>query len=197
MMNKDNNHYTKLIKFITPLASFTKADLVKIQSVFIPVEIEPKITFLKTGQTALYVYFLSKGIVKGYKNLDGKIIVEHLSEQNNFFSSFESFNSDSPSLYTFETITKCEVLKITKPDLELLGSTVKNWNKLVEGITNHYLNRKMERIGEFQSLSAKERYMKFMEQHPHLALNVSIDNIASYLGMEPQSLSRIRKQITF
>ena len=67
----------------------------------------------------------------------------------------------------------------------------------MEIVTSEHLARKLERVQDFQTLTAKERYQKFMKDSPHLALNVSIENIASFLGMEPQSLSRIRKQITF
>ena len=103
----------------------------------------------------------------------------------------------TPSLDNFETITNCKLLKISKPGLDLLRNHSTKWNTIIESITNEHLNCKMERVRDFQTLSAKERYLKFIKETPNLALHVSIENIASFLGMEPQSLSRIRKQITF
>jgi hypothetical protein len=123
--------------------------------------------------------------------------MEHLVDEQNFFSSIESFMSETPSLDYFETVTNCKILKISKPDLEILKSYSATWNTLIETITNEHLNCKMERVRDFQTLSAKERYLKFIKETPNLALHVSVENIASFLGMEPQSLSRIRKQITF
>jgi len=184
-----------LLNFITPFSDFSETDLEQIQNVFEPEEFPAKTIFLKAGNVERYLYFLSSGIVKGYKNLNGKLIIEHLPCEENFFAAFDSFNSETPSVFTFETITACKVLKITKPNLQLLGKTVSGWNKMVERVTNEYLSCKMERIGDFQTLSAKERYLKFVSENPNQALNVSVDNIASFLGIEPPSLSRIRKQI--
>ena len=105
--------------------------------------------------------------------------------------------TETPSLDYYETITESRVLKISKPDFDILQKETKFWAIFVKEVTNEHLSCKLERVKDFQILTAKERYLKFVNQYPKLALNVSIDNIASFLGMEPQSLSRIRKQIAF
>ncbi|MEP4598422.1 MAG: Crp/Fnr family transcriptional regulator, partial [Cyclobacteriaceae bacterium] len=97
----------------------------------------------------------------------------------------------------YETITDCSLIKISKPDFDFLQKETKFWAEFVKEVTNQHLSCKLERVKDFQVLTAKERYLKFVNQYPKLALNVSIDNIASFLGMEPQSLSRIRKQVSF
>lgn len=140
---------------------------------------------------------MSQGIVKGYKINNGKIIVEHLIDENNFFTSIDSFTNETISMDYFETVTDCKLLKISKNDFDFLRQSGSKWVEFIEGITNGNLQCKMERLNDFQTLTAKERYLKFLKQSPNLALNVSVDNIASFLGVEPQSLSRIRKQIVF
>ena len=129
--------------------------------------------------------------------MDGKIVIQYLVSENQFFTSLDSFMHQTPSPDNFETITECKLLKISKPDFDLLKQSGDFWTNYVEIVTGEHLARKIERVQDFQTLTAKERYQKFMKDSPHLALNVSIENIASFLGMEPQSLSRIRKQITF
>jgi len=186
-----------LLSHIKSIISLSQEEVELIKKYFIPIEVSAQTTLLEAGKTEQYIYFLSSGIVRGYKNVNGKIIIEHLVDQQNFFTSIESFMNEIPSPDYFETITNCKLLKISKPDLDLLKSHSDKWNSVIVAITNEHLNCKMERVRDFQLLSAKERYLKFIEQAPNLALNVSVDNIASFLGMEPQSLSRIRKQITF
>ena len=105
--------------------------------------------------------------------------------------------SETASSDYYETITDCKLIKISKPDFELLQEDTTFWSDFVKNVTNEHLSGKVERVKDFQVLTAKERYLKFLKQNPKLALNVSVENIASFLGMEPQSLSRIRKQITF
>ena len=140
---------------------------------------------------------MDTGIVKGYQNIDGKIIVQHLVAEHDFFTSLDSFMTETPSPDYYETVTDCKLVKISKPDFDILQKETNFWTIFVKEVTNEHLNCKLERVKDFQVLTAKERYLKFVHQSPKLALHVSIDNIASFLGMEPQSLSRIRKQITF
>ncbi|MEM1336639.1 MAG: Crp/Fnr family transcriptional regulator [Bacteroidota bacterium] len=160
-------------------------------------DLPPRSKLLKAGMTERYLYFLDKGIIKGYQNVDGKLVVQHLIAESEFFTSLDSYMSGTPSADYFETITQSRVFKLSRPDFELLQNKITFWNDFVKRITTRHLNCKLERVKDFQTLSARERYLKFITQNPVLALNVPVENIASFLGMEPQSLSRIRKQIIF
>jgi len=186
-----------LIKYITSKTSLTQKDIDFIKKYFIYEKIPAKTHLLKAGQIERYIYFLSNGIVKGYQNIDGKIVVQHLVAEHDFFTSLDSFMTETPSLDYYETITTCTLIKVSKPNFDILQNETKFWGTLVKNVTNEHLACKLERVKDFQILTAKERYVKFLNQYPTLALNVSIDTIASFLGMEPQSLSRIRKQVTF
>lgn len=186
-----------LITYLQSRITFTQEEINLIENYFHVEELDARTHLLMAGKTERYIYYLSSGIVKGYQNINGKLIVEHLVDEQNFFTSIESFMNETPSPDYFETVTASKILKISKPDLDLLRNYSDKWNAVIETITNEHLNCKMERVRDFQTLSAKERYLKFLKDSPNLALNVSVENIASFLGMEPQSLSRIRKQITF
>ena len=184
-----------LIDYFKHRIDLTSDELDLLKKIAIPLEVPAKKRLIEAGKVERYLYFLISGIVRGYKNKDGKLIVEHLVDNNNFFTSLDSFMTESPSTDFFETITDCYIYKISRTDFELLKQSGNKWALLIEEITNENLQCKMDRVYDFQTLTAKERYLKFVEKSPNLALNVSIENIASFLGMEPQSLSRIRKQI--
>jgi len=186
-----------LINYIKSRITLTQIEIDLIKKHFVSEEILAQTNLLKSGKVERYIYFLDTGIVKGYQNIDGKIVIQHLVAEQDFFTSLDSFMTETPSLDYYETITNCNLIKISKPDFDILQKETKFWAIFVKEITNEHLSCKLERVKDFQILTAKERYLKFVNQYPNLALNVSIDNIASFLGMEPQSLSRIRKQITF
>ncbi len=177
--------------------SLSAKDINLLEKCLITEESPAQTKLLEAGKIERYVYFLSSGIVKGYQNIDGKFVIQHLVSENDFFTSLDSFMGETPSLDYYETITDCKLVKISKPDFDLLLENTAFWNEFVTSVTNEHLNCKLERVKDFQTLTAKERYLKFVDQYPKLASGVSIHNIASFLGMEPQSLSRIRKQITF
>ncbi len=186
-----------LLQFIQSKTSINQNDIDLIEKYFTYEEVPAQTCLLKAGKTEHYVYFLSEGIIKGYQNIDGKIIVQHLVAAQDVFTSLDSFTEQTPSTYYYETITDCKLLKISKPNFDLLNNNTQFWSGFVKDITNEHLSSKLERLKDFQVLTAKKRYLKFITEQPQLALHVSVDNIASYLGIEPQSLSRIRKQIAF
>lgn len=172
-------------------------DIALLKRHFIEEKLPAQTKILEAGKVERYIYFLNQGIVKGYQNIDGKIVVQHLVAEQDFFTSLDSFMNETPSLDNYETVTDCELIKITKPDYTFLKKQTAFWSDFVKTITDNHLNCKLERVKDFQVLTAKARYLKFIKTNPNLALNVSVENIASFLGMEPQSLSRIRKQVTF
>ena len=186
-----------LIHHIRSRVVLSQNEIDFIKEYFVCEEVPSHTFLLRAGMVERYIYFLDTGIVKGYQNIDGKIVVQHLVSEQDFFTSLDSFMTETPSLDYYETITDCRLLKIAKPDFDILQKETKFWSIFVKEVTNEHLSCKLERVKDFQILTAKERYLKFINQYPTLALNVSIDNIASFLGMEPQSLSRIRKQIAF
>lgn len=186
-----------LLKYIQSRVPLTQIEIDFIERHFISEEVPAQTNLLKAGKVEHYLYFLSAGIVKGYQNIDGKLVVQHLIAEQNFFTSLDSFMSGEPSVDYYETITNCHLLKISKPYFELLQTNTKFGSDFVKTVTNEHLSCKIKRVKDFQVLTAKQRYLKFIDQYPQLALNVSINDIASFLGIEPQSLSRIRKQIAF
>lgn len=186
-----------LLNLIQTKHSINSNDIALLKQCFIIDSIPGQTNLLKAGDIERHIYFLTKGIVKGYQNIDGKLVIQHLVSEQNFFTSLDSFMNQTPSPDYYETVTDCQLIKISKSDFLSLQNKTTFWTEFVKTITNEHLNCKLERIKDFQILSAKDRYLKFVKQYPKLALNVSVENMASFLGMEPQSLSRIRKQITF
>lgn len=142
-----------------------------------------------------YVYFLKTGVVKGFQIDDDKYIVNHLIEPLNFFVDFENFKNRKPAMDIFEAITDCTLLKLSKSNFDRLLNETTFFKSLISIITNNALICKMERLQNFQKLTAKERYLKLLKENPNLINNVSINDLSSYLGITPPSLSRIRKQI--
>jgi CRP-like cAMP-binding protein len=186
-----------ILKHIQSSISLTQTDIDLLQKYLIIENAPAQTSLLKAGKIEQYIYFIDSGIVKGYQNIDGKIVVQHLVAENDFFTSLDSFMTETPSLDYYETVTDCRLIKISKSNFDILQNETKFWGLFVKGVTNDHLNCKLERVKDFQILSAKERYLKIIKQKPKLVLNVSVDNIASFIGLQPQSISRIRKEIAF
>ncbi len=186
----------ELIDYIESRTAIQPLEIELVKKHFVIENVSANQILSEAGKVERYIYFIIDGIVKGYQNIDGKIIIQHLVNEQDFFTSLDSFMNETPSLDYYETITDCKLLKLSKVDYDFLQNETTFWETFVKNVTSEHLNCKLNRVRDFQTLTAKERYVKFVDDNPKLALNVSIDNIASFLGMEPQSLSRIRKQLT-
>ncbi|HTF82720.1 MAG TPA: Crp/Fnr family transcriptional regulator, partial [Cytophagales bacterium] len=158
--------------------------------------IPAKTVMLHVGQVEYDLYFISKGIVKGYRNIEGCHVVEHLAGEGQFFSALESLLKNKPSELVIEAVTACEGYKIKKADYDQILHSDSKLKGFLESLMSSSILCKMNRINDFQTLSARQRYEKLLAAHPKMVLNTPVETIASYLGMEPQSLSRIRKQLT-
>ncbi|MDR6486546.1 CRP-like cAMP-binding protein [Chryseobacterium vietnamense] len=143
-----------------------------------------------------YLYFVVSGFVRLFHYNDkGDEITTHINCPPGFITSYSHFTSQSKSDENLECITECELLRITKPDLDLLmqqSSVFKDFSFL---IFQQSLSYNEQRAKELATLTAEKRYLKLMAQNPEILHNVPMQYIASFLGMNPKSLSRIRKQI--
>ena len=78
-----------LLGILTSQASLTSNEIQLIEKYFVAVDAPANTSLLKAGNVELYVYFLSSGIVKGYQNIDGKLVVQHLVPEQDFFTSLD------------------------------------------------------------------------------------------------------------
>ncbi len=184
-----------LINYINQIHKLNNDEVNSIKEFFTHKKITRNSPITKNGATANYIYFLETGIVKGYQNEDGKFIVNHLIEPMNFFVDFESFQNRTAAVDIFEAVTDCSVYTLSKTNFDFLNNNTSFFKTFVNSINSNALACKMERINDFQKLTAKERYLKILKVSPNLVNTVSINDLSSYLGIEAPSLSRIRKQI--
>ncbi len=184
-----------LIQYISNNISLSENELPKLERLFTHKEYKKNDYFLKHNQKVNFIYFLSRGIVKGYEFENGNEVVKHLVEENNFFTDFDNFQSKSSTIQTFQAVTDCEAFRISKKDFDYILKEFPDFQLFVNSIIQESLSCKMERLSDFQTLTAKERYLKLMNTSPKLIQEVSINDLSSFLGIAPSSLSRIRKQI--
>ncbi|MGH1335172.1 MAG: Crp/Fnr family transcriptional regulator [Aureispira sp.] len=186
-----------LLHYLNEIVLLTKEEQTRIKNSFVQQEIAPNEVIIPSGRVATSVYFLANGFVKGYQLHKGKVVLDHLIEKGNFFTSLESFTEEAPSLDTFQAIGPVRLYQISKADYDHFNKDWANFQRISNHIMNSTLTCKMERIKDFQVLSAKERYLKLLHASPAIVQHVSVQDLAAYLGIEPPSLSRIRKAITF
>jgi CRP-like cAMP-binding protein len=151
---------------------------------------------LQYGEICRYIYFVEKGLLKMYSiDKNGKEHIIQFAPESWLISDRSSLYFNEKSVYYIEAVEDSEILMLP-PDFI---------NKLIEGFPNSleqsdillqkHIKSLQDRINSLLAETAEERYMKFIKMYPDLLLRVPQWMIASYLGITPESLSRVRKEL--
>ncbi|GGG07902.1 Crp/Fnr family transcriptional regulator [Pontibacter amylolyticus] len=157
----------------------------------------PKNAFLvREGMVCNKLYFLEQGCLRGYyNNLDGKEVTYWFGFENNFITSFYSFISRKPGIENIQTLEDSTLWGISSEALHQLFDQHHDLERLVRIINEQYYIRLEERLMAMQFKTARERYEQLLETSPHILQRIPLGQIASYLGISQETLSRIRSQV--
>ncbi|WP_232456784.1 Crp/Fnr family transcriptional regulator [Pedobacter psychrophilus] len=148
------------------------------------------------GKTPQYLYFVSSGFMRlFYYDENGDEQTTYLCSINGFIASFLCFINQIKATENVECVTDCEILRITNANLKKLIDESENFKKFSLIIFEQAIFSTANRANDLATLNAEQRYKKLIDNQPQLIQNIPIQYIASFLGMKPESLSRIRRQI--
>lgn len=151
---------------------------------------------LEIGKTERYLSFIERGIIRfNIPKLDYDFTFGFAFE-NSFVSAYDSFLTQTPSSYNLEAITDCVLWRISYADLNTVYKTTQVGNFIGRKAIEDIFLKKMKREFTLLEDSAKTRYLNLMREQPELIKNIPLKYLASYIGIRPQSLSRIRKEIS-
>lgn len=144
-----------------------------------------------------HVLFVNKGLARAYYiNQDGNEHTAWFCQEGEFITDYPAFLAQTPSYYLFEALEATTVVALPKSAMERgyqQFSLLQKYGRLIaEGI----LSLQQTRIESFLFKTAKERYLELLENEVDLVNRISQGLLASYIGIERQSLTRIRKQIS-
>ncbi len=167
-----------------------------IKEMFTDIQVPPKTTLLREGEIANYLYFINQGCLRLWFNDDGRDITFQFFFEQQEVSSFESFYQNEPSLFNLETIELSQLTMIKKDDyqkiLNMFPELKEYSTQIMAERFVHYTKLFLSRIKN----SPQERYVELYSQKSRILKRVPNHYIASYLGITPVSLSRIRKRIS-
>ncbi len=158
----------------------------------------PKKTIITDiGQTENHISFIEEGIVRLLiSNKEDEDITFGFSFENEFISAYDSFLTQTPSLYQLQTLAKTTLVSISYSDLQKVYQQTKIGNLIGRLVSERLYILKSKRANSLLNDSAEQRYLNLFTERPNLIKEIPLKYIASYIGVTPQSLSRIRKQIT-
>jgi CRP/FNR family transcriptional regulator, anaerobic regulatory protein len=151
--------------------------------------------FCSEGQVCRSVAFINKGCLRYFYLNEGEEKTGQFFFENSWYTDYESFLTDRPSKQNIQALEPTELLVLPKKELYDLYESIPAFERFGRIMAeNAYLGSRKNNVG-LLTLSPEERYLTLITERPQLIGRVSLKYIASYLGIKPESLSRIRKRL--
>jgi CRP-like cAMP-binding protein len=177
-------------------SNLTESDLAFCKSYFELLSLSKNSIAEEENKIPRHLYFINEGYARlFYLDKSGNEVTTLIGSPNKFITSFLDFINQKKSTQNLACITDCEFYRIERSKLVELIDKNENFRNFSLIIFEQAITTTNIRANDLATLSAELRYKKLLEEQPEIIQNVPVQHIASYLGIKPQSLSRIRKQI--
>ncbi|MEO0472889.1 MAG: Crp/Fnr family transcriptional regulator [Bacteroidota bacterium] len=162
-------------------------------TLFSSVELEKYAYFAQAGEVAQKIAFLQTGVVRAFfRNADGTEYNKTFFTEGVLFGAYSSLITGQPNLIHHQALTKCVMWEASFAELRALYDRFPVWERFARMLAESFFVVKEKREIELVMLDAAGRYEVFKTDHPGLENRIPLYHIASYLGISPTQLSRIR-----
>jgi len=186
--------HSNLLKLLQRIVDLDKEEEELIKSSFKPLSLSKYDYFLKTDEVNKYIGFLEKGLVRYFVYKDDEESTFEFTKEGEFIADYQSFNNRTTSIQNIQAIEDCEMLIINYDNVQTIFNTTKNGNLIGRHIIEHRFDIMVNQLLAIYMQNQEERYKKFVEHYSDLTQRIPQYLIASYVGVKPESLSRIRRR---
>ncbi|MCG1037669.1 Crp/Fnr family transcriptional regulator [Polaribacter sargassicola] len=182
--------------FIEKITPINNKDWLFFSSKLQKTTVNKHVPLIKVGEIENSLSFIVKGMVRIYIPKEENDLTFGFLFENEFVTAYDSFLTQTPSKYQIETLTKTTILRISYKDLEDVYLKTSCGNIIGRKMAENMFLIKSKRELSLLSKTAEERYLDLFLERPNVLKQIPLKYIASYIGVTPQALSRIRKRIT-
>ncbi|HCX21775.1 MAG: hypothetical protein CMB80_26990 [Flammeovirgaceae bacterium] len=148
----------------------------------------------QAGAVSKRIILIKKGLIRVFYRASGKEICCHFAKENEVLTGIDSFFTGKPTIYTSQALETTECYSLSKSKLDWVFDHVEGMDRYGRIFMIDAYSELVERYNSIVSMSAQERYDSFMVNHSDLLNRVPLGYISSYLGMQQETLSRIRSR---
>ncbi|MDR2206332.1 MAG: Crp/Fnr family transcriptional regulator [Flavobacteriaceae bacterium] len=190
-----NIEKSSIIRYLSKRKTLSEDEIIFLEQVFEKKIYAENEIVLEKGEICRHIYFIEKGVLKTYFTDDfGKESINGIAIENNFCTSFSSFINQTPSEEFIKTMEKSELIYINFRNFKLLIEKYPIYKDIYVKILEDYLTFLTWRMESVMAMSAKQRYETLMKIFPKLFLKIPNKDIAEYLAITPETLSRVKSQ---
>lgn len=166
-------------------------------SLFVPKQIRKKQFLLKAGELCMKTAFVNKGCLRAYStDSNGEEHITQFALEGWWIADLNSFITGEPAMYNIEALEDSELLLIDKSSQEILFNKVPQFERYFRLLIQSSYVALHKRLLSTITDNAEEKYLRMQRTYPDIMQRVPQHMIASYLGLKPETLSRIRKKLS-
>lgn len=181
-------------KSITSLVDFEEEDLMYFLSLFTYKKIKKNQYFLCEGEICNQVAFINSGLIRSFFLIDGREQVDSFSLESEWITDYVSFLNRQRSAFYIQAMVDTELFLLSYDNIQKIYDRGKAFERFGRLITEQLYIISVSRATSLLLEKPEQRYLTLLKEEPHLLALIPLKQIASYLGVEPESLSRIRKR---
>lgn len=175
----------------------SKENIDYIVGYFEAAELKANDYFFQTGKLGDKIGYVREGIMRSYTlSKEGEEVTKYFVRKNQFLMDLESYYNNTPCESNMQAVIDSKLLYINRSKWNKLSEEVPQLYILTKSLTEAGLLNKIKDNDFLNYGTANDKYLEFIKRYPDLALHVPQQHIASYLKITPQSLSRIRKNLS-
>lgn len=183
-------------KNVSRYVSFTEEELKIFNSLLECKKVPKKTMLLREGMICNFEAFILHGCaMKYYINENGAEVVIQFAIEDGWIGDIASFSEQKPSLLYIETLEDCEMITLTPKSKEELLARLPKFERVFRILIQRHLSTMQKRLFITIAKTAQERYLEFLQQYPTIPNRVAQHHIASYLGISPEFLSKVRAKL--
>jgi CRP-like cAMP-binding protein len=182
--------------YLAERAAFSDAEFLVVRRAFMARSLPAGAFLQRAGEVTQHAAFVASGCLRKYViDAKGKEHIVQFAPETWWLGDAVSLGDRTPSAYFIDAIEDCELLLLDGPSHQLLVERIPGYATAFRNGLQRHAAAKDQRIVASLSASAEERYLEFLRVYPSIAQRVPQLMLASYLGMTPETVSRIRRNL--
>lgn len=187
--------FDRLKTSLDRLLPLTRDEFVYFVTLLTPRKLTRHQPFLRAGEVCREIAFINQGCLRYYYLKDGDEFNGQFFFEGAWVGEYQSFLTGQPSVQYFDALENTELLVMQHGDLQKLYDELPKFERFGRKIAENVVIGSQRRTASLLFDSPEERYLKLMAERPKVVERIPLHHIASYLGIKPESLSRIRKRL--
>lgn len=189
------DEFTPLRQFISRFIDVSDNDWRLHQQVLSRRSLKKGEYLIHAGMPSDFVAFVNKGCFRSYSIIRDQEITNYFIFEGEYAADYDSFLTRQPATENFQALEDAEVIVLYYDDMQVLYEKVPAWQKFGRLIAEYEFIHICQRARDLQYHSPEDLYLRILKEQPYILERVPQQYIASFLGIQPESLSRIRKRL--